>query len=1087
MILAVSLAMGAAAQSGKNDRTDENKALYGSGLLSGMRLRSIGPALMAGRIGDIAVNPEKPYEYYLGVASGGVWKTTNGGTTFQPIFDDQGSYSIGCLTLDPQNPHTVWVGTGENNNQRSVAYGDGVYKSTDGGQTWKNVGLKNSEHIGMIVVHPEDGNTVYVAAYGPLWSPGGDRGIYKTTDGGDTWQRILYVSENTGFNEIHLDPRDPDVMYATAHQRRRRVWTYIDGGPETALYKSTDGGENWRKLKKGLPSGDMGRIGMDISPVNPDVVYAIVNATEGAGFYRSRDRGESWQKMSDYHTSGNYYQEIFCAPDDVDKVYAMDTWFHHTEDGGKTFVKTGEKSKHVDNHCMWIDPTAPDHWLVGCDGGLYETWNAAEDWKYYPNLPITQFYKVALDNDEPFYNVYGGTQDNNTQGGPSRTTSLHGITNDDWFITNGGDGFQPAIDPENPDIIYGQAQYGWLVRYDRKSGERVGIQPQPTENDSAWRWNWDSPLIISPHNHKRLYFASNVIHRSDDRGNSWRTISPDLSRGLDRNELPVMGRVWGPDAVMKNKSTSIYGNVTALDESPMVEGLLYAGTDDGLVHVSEDAGENWRELASFPGVPERTYVNDLVASKHDESTVFAVFNNHKSGDFAPYVLKSADRGRSWTSITGDLPERGSVYAIVQDHKNPDLLFVGTEFGLFFTNDGGAHWSELGAGLPTIAVRDLAIQEREDDLVLATFGRGFYVLDNYAPLRGLDAETFDNGTTLFPVRDALLYVEENRLGGRGKSSQGESYFTAENPPFGAVFTYVVNDSLKTRKAQRRSREKELRKQEKDVRYPSLTELRAEDREREPYLLFIIRDEEGNAVRKIREKPGKGLQRTHWNLRHTSTSPIKLQEKPLGRYSSPDEGMLVLPGTYTVELHKYEDGAFEVLHDPVEFEVKMLENQSLPAQDRPEVAAFLDEVAELQRSMKGTVKLNKESKEKLDYMRKAVEDFPGAPLELMAELDSIDDVLYEVNLALHGDKTKSRRDMETLPGLTGRVAYVTYTTWWNTAEPTQTARDQYRIAKEQYAPVLARSKQAAAHLADLERRLLELKVPYTPGRGEYWKKY
>lgn len=1057
---------------------------FKSSTFSGLSFRSIGPALTSGRIADIAVHPEKPHIYYLAVASGGVWKTENSGTTFEPIFDGEGSYSIGCVSIAPSNPNTVWVGSGENNNQRSVAYGDGVYKSTDGGKSWKNMGLENSEHIGMIAIHPEDENIVYVAAYGPLWSAGGDRGIYLTKDGGESWEKILEVSEHTGFNEIHMDPRDPDLLYATAHQRRRHVFTYIDGGPESAIYKSTDGGENWEKLSKGLPSGDVGRIGMDISPANPDVVYAIVKATDGGGFFRSSDRGESWEKRSDYQTSGNYYQEIVCDLEDVNKVYSMNTWLHHTEDGGKTFVMTGEKSKHVDNHCMWIDPLNTDHWRVGCDGGLYETWNAAGDWKYYPNLPITQFYKVAVDNDTPFYNVYGGTQDNNTQGGPSQTLSRNGIMNSDWYITNGGDGFEPQIDPTDPNIVYGQAQYGWLVRYDKKSGERVAIQPQPKKGDEAFRWNWDAPLLISPHNHKRLYFAANVVFKSEDRGNSWERISDDLTRQIDRNQLEVMGRVWEPEAVMKNKSTSIYGNIVAMDESPLVEGLLYVGTDDGLIQISDNGGDSWTQHESFSGVPARTYVNALIASQHDENTVYAVFNNHKNGDFKPYVLKSTNRGKSWTSIASNLPERGSVYTFAEDHVDKNLLFVGTEFGCFFTNDGGAKWTQLKAGIPTIAVRDIAIQKRENDLVLASFGRSFYILDDYSPLRHADEELLAEEAHIFPVEDALLYVQDNRIGGRGKGSMGETFFTTPNPEFGATFTYFMGDTLRTRKEKRQKEDKKARKEERKIKYPSLEEFRAEDREEDPYMLFVIRNSGDEIIRKIKAGTTPGIKRLTWNLRHTTTSPIKLKEQELGRYSSPDEGMLALPGEYTVQMYKNVDGEFTALTEPQSFMVKPLNNQTLLAKDKSEVLAFQKDVAELDRSLSGTKKLYRESKEKLEYIETAVVKYPAAPLSMMDGIKRLKDELYEVRLAIWGDNTRSSREMETLPGLSSRLGYVGYSSWWNTAEPTGTAREQFQIASEDYQQVLEKTRSIADDLAEMEKKLVELKVPYTPGRGSDW---
>ncbi len=1074
-----------AQKKGKGDDKSDD-ATYKSSTFSGLSFRNVGPAFTSGRVADLAVNPNNPFEYYVAVASGGVWKTTNSGTTYQPIFDAYGSYSIGCLAMAPSNSNVVWVGTGENNNQRSVAYGDGVYKSEDGGKSFKNMGLKASEHIGKIIVHPTNENIVYVAAYGPLWAPGGDRGVYKTTDGGANWERILEISENTGVNDIVMDPRNPDVLYAAAHQRRRHVWTYIDGGPETAIYKSIDAGKTWNKLSNGIPGGDLGRIGLAISPANPDYIYAIIKASgKKGGFFRSTDRGASWNKMSDYQTSGNYYQEIICDPKDPDKVFSMSTWLHHTEDGGKTFKQTGEKHKHVDNHCIWIDPQNTDHWIVGCDGGLYETWDHATNWQFKPNLPITQFYKVAVDNATPFYNIYGGTQDNNSMGGPSATLNNAGIANSDWYITNGGDGFESQIDPVDPNIVYAQAQYGWLVRYDKQSGEKIGIQPMPAKGEAPYRWNWDAPLLISPHNHKRLYFAANKVFRSDDQGNTWKAISGDLSRQLDRNKLKVMGRVWSMDAVMKNKSTTIYGNIVAFDESPKKENLLYVGTDDGLIHVTENGGDNWTKIDGVSGVPARTYVNMLLASQHDENVVYAALNNHKNGDFKPYLYKSSDKGKSWTSISGNLPDRGSVYSIAEDHVNPNLLFAGTEFGVFFSVDGGKEWTQLKSGIPTIAARDLAIQKRENDLVVASFGRGFYVLDNYAPLREVTPELLKKDAHIFAVKDGLMYIPTNPLGLRGKSAQGESYYTADNPEYGVTFTYFIKDKLQTIKQQRQDAEKKLKKDGKDVFYPSKEAIRAEDNEEKPYLMFVIKDSDGNIVRKMKTGPKSGINRISWNFRHASTSPIKLSQGKAGRYSMPDDGPLALPGTYTVELYQSVNGTISKIHDAVSFNIKPLNNQTLLAQDKAALLKFQQEVAELKRSTNGASSLARETSKRIKHIKAAIQQYPSVPLEMMAELKPLEEQMDSFELKMWGDKSLSSREFETSPSISGRVETIVYQLWHTTTAPTSTQRDGLKTAKEEFEPALEELRNVVKKVTALEAKLAEYNSPYTPGRDENWK--
>jgi len=1073
----------------KNKKPPPDAELAESNLFDGLKFRSIGPALTSGRIADIAVSSIDINTWYVAVASGGVWKTTNGGTTWNSIFDGEGSYSIGCVTIDPSNPHTIWIGTGENNNQRSVAYGDGVYRSKDGGKSWEHMGLKESEHIGNILVHPENSNVVYVAAYGPLWSSGGDRGVFKSTDGGETWERILFISENTGINEVHMDPRNPDILYAAAHQRRRHVYTYISGGPESALYKSINGGNEWERIMEGMPKVDIGRIGMDISPVDPDYVYAIVEAADDkGGFFRSIDRGQSWEKMSDYTTSGNYYQEIFCDPKDLETVYAMDTWFHYTVDGGKTFKMVGESDKHVDNHALWINPENPNHLIVGCDGGIYVTLDHAVSWNYIANLPVTQFYKVSVDDDFPFYNVYGGTQDNFSMGGPSRTLNVAGIVNSDWYITNGGDGFESVVDPENPAIVYAQSQYGWLVRYDKMSGEMLDIKPMEREGEEAYRWNWDAPLLISPHKSTRLYFAANKVFRSEDRGNTWDVISEDLTRQIDRNQLPVMGTIWSVDAVDKNKATSIYGNIVSLDESPVKEGLLYAGTDDGLIQVTENGGEAWREISTYPGIPDNTYVNYLLASQHNENTVYAVFNNHKNGDFHPYILKSTDKGMSWQSITGDLPERGSVYAIAEDHETQNLLFAGTEFGLFFTYNGGNSWIQLKSGLPVIAIRDIAIQKRENDLVLASFGRGFYILDDYSPLRTFNEDLLRQEAHLFPVKESWMFLESRPLGLRGKSFQGASFFTAENPPCGATFTYYLKEDIKTKKEIRQEKEKEQLEKGENIAYPTFQEMRMEDDEIDPTLIFTIRDSDGNMIRKIEKEPDKGIQRITWDFHYPTTTPTRLAEPSFDNpFSEHDKGPLAMPGTYTVSMTLLREGVVTELVSPVPFSTRFINHTTLPASDKNALLVFQQQVAEMLRIVEGTNQTVNELKDKMKYIHTAVNNARELPSEIGSKVAKLDQRLKEIDRKLNGDYSLQKREFPVPPSISSRINTIVNGLWRSTSAATETQKKSMEIIEKEFELVYLDIKQIIeVEFAELEEALEKGKAPWTPGRLPAWEK-
>jgi len=953
-----------------NTQQTEEKKADNDNPYSGLKWRGIGPAFTSGRIADFAVNPINPKEYYVAVASGHVWKTVNAGITFEPIFDKQGVYSIGCVTIDPQNPHTIWVGTGENNHQRALGYGNGVYKSQDNGKSWTCMGLKESRQIGDILIDPRNSEIIYVAAEGSVWGPGGERGLFKSNDGGKSWEKSLSISENTGVNNVVCDPRNPDVLYATSEQRRRHAFTKIGGGPESAVYKSINAGKSWHKIMTGLPKVDIGGMGIDISPVNPDILYLIVEAADDqGGFYRSGNRGASWEKMSDYHSSGQYYNEIYCDPQSVDRVYSVETVSKVTNDGGKTWQQLGLDNRHVDDHALWIDPVDNDHFLIGGDGGIYETYDGGKLWDYKENLPVTQFYRVFVDNSRPFYWVYGGTQDNNSMGGPSRTISEDGIVHADWVVTQGGDGFWSAVDPQDPNIVYAEYQYGGMCRYDKKSGESIPIRPEPRQGEDSYKWNWDTPLIISNHKASRIYCAANKVFRSDDRGDSWEVISEDLSTGIDRNTWPVMGKFWSADAVAKDKSTSLFGTIISLAESKLDENLLFAGTDDGLIQISED-GKNWRKASPLPEVPQNTYISDILPSRFNKKVLYASASNLLRDDFKPYLFVSQDLGKSWTSISSNLPVNGSVHTINQDFIKEEMLFVGTEFGIYISPDHGKTWSQLGSGIPDVKVCDIAIQERECDLAIATFGRGFFILDNYAPLRELSPEILSQQAHLFQIKDADQFMMAG-----ARYGQGSNYFRAPNPEYGAHFTIYMKEVPKTLKEIRTEKEKEFFKSSKPIPQPIPAERLAEKTEKAPHLRLIINDLEGQAVKVLQYPASKGLQRVSWDLSYASPRPLKIAElyDPIAK---PRSGLQIIPGDYTVNLDLITRSGVQSIAKGIRFKVKALENTTLPTPDRGEMVGFLRRAAEVYRNGMGIFERLLELQKKTETLKQAAIDTPLA---------------------------------------------------------------------------------------------------------------
>ncbi len=1048
-------------------------------VFTGLKLRNIGPAFMSGRIADIAIHPENESIWYVAVGSGGVWKTENSGTTWTPVFDDQTSYSIGCVTIDPNNYNTIWVGTGENVGGRHVGYGDGIYRSDDAGASWKNMGLKNSEHISKIIVHPEDSKVIWAAVQGPLWKKGGERGLYKSTDGGTTWKKTLGDDQWVGVTDLVIDPRDPNRLYAATWQRHRTVAAYMGGGPGSGLHRSTDGGETWEQLKNGLPKSWMGKIGLAISPQKPDILYAAIELDRRTGaVYRSSDRGTTWKKRSDAvsgATGPHYYQELYASPHHFERLYLVDVRMQISEDGGKTFKRMKEEYKHSDNHAIAFKKEDPNYLLVGTDGGLYETFDLTKNWRFIDNLPVTQYYKVAVDDTEPFYNIYGGTQDNSTQGGPSRTDNVHGIQNSDWKIVLNWDGHQPATEPGNPNIMYAERQEGNLSRVDLSTGEVIDIQPQPGANENFERFNWDAPILVSAHDPARIYFASQRLWRSDNRGDKWTAVSGDLTKNQERIELSIMGKKQSWDAPWDLNAMSNYNTITSIAESPKKDGVLYVGTDDGIIQATEDGGSNWRKIdvGTLPGVPATAFVNDIKADLFDANTVYVALDNHKYGDFNPYLLKSTDNGRTWKSIKGNLPERTLVWRVVQDHVQFNLLFAATEFGIYFTMNGGSTWVKLKGDMPTISFRDLAIQRKENDLVGASFGRGFFVLDDYTALRSVSEAKLKEEAILFPTRDAWWYIPRPDLSFNDKKgSQGASHYVAPNPDFGAVFTYYLKDGLKTGKETRQETEK--KNKGKDITFPGWDKVEEERTASNPQIIITITNSNGNTIRRINGPVKSGFHRIAWDLRYPATNaiPLKKQEYPFG----PPQGLMAVPGTYTATLSKVVDGKVTQFSDPVSFKVKRMHEGALKGATPEEAAAFWRNFEDTIGKFSALdIQIGKAEK-RVKAMKIALNRANTAPGDLDTRLNALAKRMANLSIEFYGNKSKQQVGEKTKPTIGDRMFAIYKGVDRSTYGPTNTHLETMQIIKNQMNTISSKFTGMKNEMDSLIKALQDAGTPY-----------
>ncbi len=923
----------------KSNKLDET-------FLKNLQFRSIGPAIMGGRIDDIAVVESNPSVYYVGAATGGVWKTVNNGTTFEPIFDTQPNTSIGDIAIAPSDPNIIWVGTGEPNNRQSSSWGDGVYRSLDGGKTWTNLGLRDTKHIARVVIDSRDPNIVYVAALGHLWGPNKERGVFKTTDGGKTWSNVLFVNEDTGITDLVMDPQSPLTLYAAAYQRRRTPWGFNGGGPGSAVYRTVDGGANWTKLTKGLPEGTTGRIGLDVFRGNPNTVYALVENAKG-GVFRSDDRGDNWRKVSELDSRPMYYSQIRIDPNNEQRVWQLAANMYNSDDGGKTWVSNIVQRIHGDFHALWIDPANSNHVLAGSDGGLHASYDRGRTWDFINTIPLGQFYEVSLDNQKPFW-VYGGLQDNGSWSGPSGTLNSEGITNDDWYRTGGGDGFYSVVDPTDPGIVYVESQNGSLSRLEMKTGERKSIKPESRPGEKRYRFDWNSPIVISPYNNRTIYFAGNRVFKSMDRGNTW-TWSDDLTKDQDREKLPIMGALPDKNMLSRHDGVETFGQIVTFAESPIKEGLLYAGTDDGNLQVSRDGSRTWKNItANIPGVPKNTYVSRIVPSRYAEGTAYLTLDGHRADDYSTYVFVTNDFGESWKSIKSNLPA-GVTARVIREHpRNQNLLFMGTEFGAYVSFDRGARWTRLQGNFPTVRVDDIQIHPRDNAMVLATHGRSIWVLDDLSPLERAADSILASDIHLFDVAPATHFRLYNR-----KGNIGHKWFTSPNPPYGAVINYYLKDKPKD-----------------DVK-------------------ITITNSAGTVVRDLKGPKEAGLSRVVWDLRLNSPAPPPEgagEGAGGGGFFGQSRGPRVQPGTYTIKIvagDKTASGNVTVQEDP---RIQIVEA------DRSKLAEAIARVYALQKSAEAARKTMRSLNTQITALQTSLKDNPEVSKQTN---DSIQKLLDQLN--------------------------------------------------------------------------------------------
>ena len=891
-VLALGIAIGFCFSVNAGNASLGQSSPFDEAILESLEWRCIGPANPGGRIDDFAVVESRPSIIYVGTASGGLWKTSNNGITWKPLFDHQETSSIGDVTISFSNPDIVWVGTGEPNNRQSSSWGNGVYKSQDGGSTWQNMGLRDTHHIGRIVIHPENPDIVYVAALGHLWGSNKERGLFKTTNGGKTWTNPLYIDEDTGCVDVAIDPENPHVLYAAAYQRRRKSWGFDGGGMGSGLYKTIDGGETWFRLADGLPSGIIGRIGIDICRSNPDIVYAIIEHKEG-GVFRSENKGLTWNRMSDVNPRPMYYSKIRIDPNNDQRIWVLGDKMFISEDGGKTWdmeliarEAREKRAVHGDHHAMWIDPSDSNHMILGSDGGIYLSYDRGITWEFINTLPLGQVYEISYDMRKPYY-VIGGLQDNGCWHGPSAAWFRPRITNDEWFRVGGADGFYSQIDPNDHTRIFTESQNAGIIRLNLKTGEYKSIKPFPQDPEETYRFNWNSPFLLSPHDSNTLYLGGSKLFISEDGGETWKA-TIDLTKQLDREKLPIMGTHPDESTLSKHDGTLYYGTITTISESPLQKGFLYVGTDDGNVQLSKDGGEIWQNISkNIPGIPEYTYVSRVVASHHSQGTAYATFDGHRNDDFKPYVFQTNDFGETWINISSNLPEGGTVNVIREHLRNPNLLFIGTERGAYFSMNRGTRWLKFENDFPIVPVDDIAIHPRDNDLIFGTHGRSIWILDDITPLEQLTPEVLSSPCFLFDIRPATVYnFFSHRAHYDFKGLFGHKIFRAPNPPHGAIISYYLKENA------------------------------AED------VKIIITDRSGTKIRELEGTKKSGIKRVTWDLRHgypALTPPSKPEMKT---------GPSVLPGNYKVTLKylKHEMTKTVIIEEDPEVNLPLEERKS-----------------------------------------------------------------------------------------------------------------------------------------------------------------